>query len=402
MLQRFLLLIAVLALSVIPALRAHDDEKPTIAILSFGYHSNVNLSVKGTLDMLQAYGYINQEERAVLDQRQDLEGEGLNIIWGDAGYDIGFANLMVRDALDRDPDALITITTPVTQMAVGATLDMEDPPIVIFNVVSNPYHAGIADSPCIKPAHISGSQFLAPYDRIVPLMLLQDPDMQVVGTIFTTNEASGVFGANQITAVGESLGLKVENASIVSAADLTLAAEGLVSKGIEAFLLPTEATVASGLPTIIQVANEHGLPVLYTAGNAVYRGATIGAGVYSYFKEGVIAARMLIAHWEGAIDIATAGINLQNDLSVGINLDAAAAQETEISQELLAAADFVVEDGQSSEGVTPGLPEVNPYLVDMTLDERRAADLAFLETLRCTPEMIAEQRAELEDTWADD
>ena len=388
-----LLIVAVLVAG--PAL-AQADEKPTIAIMSFGYHSNVNLSVKGTLDMLQAYGYIDQEERAVLDQRQDLEGEGINIIWGDAAYDIGFANLMVRDALDRDPDALITITTPVAQIAANATLDMEDPPIVIFNVVSNPYAAGIADASCIKPAHISGSQFLAPYDRIVPVMLLQNPDMQVVGTIFTSNEPSGVFGASQISAIGESLGLQVESASIVSVADLTIAAEGLVSKGIEAFILPTEATVASGLPTIIQVANEHGLPVMYTAGNAVYRGATIGAGVYSYFKEGVIAARMLIAHLEGAIDIATAGINLQNDMSVGVNLDVAAAQETEISQELLAVADFVVEDGQSSEGVTPGLPEVNPFLEDMPLEERRAADLEFLAELECTPEMIAQQQAELD------
>ena len=396
MVKRFLLLIAVLALSIGPALRAHDDEKPTIGILSLGYHSNVNLSVKGTLDMLQAYGYVNEEERAALDERQDLEGEGINIFWGDAAYDIGFASLMVRDALDRDPDALITITTPVAQIATNATLDMEDPPLVVFNVVSNPYAAGIADAPCIKPAHISGSQFLAPYDRIVPLMLLQFPDLQAVGTIFTSNEPSGVFGAKQITAVGESLGLTVENASIVSAADLTLAAEGLVSKGIEAFILPTEATVAAGLPTIIQVANEHGLPVMYTAGNAVYRGATIGAGVYSYFKEGVIAARMLIAHWEGEIDIATAGINLQNDLSVGLNFDAAAAQEIEFSQELQAAADFVLKDGESSEGVTPGLPEVNPYLDDITLEERRAADLAFLAELHCSEERIAEQQATLD------
>ena len=395
MIQRFLLLITVLALTVCPAL-AQADSKPAIGILSFGYHSNIMLSVKGTLDMLQAYGYIDQEERAVLDQQGDLEGESINIFWGDAAYDIGLANLMVRDALDRDPDALITITTPVSQIAANATLEMEDPPLLIFNVVSNPYAAGIADAPCLKPAHISGSQFLAPYDRIVPLMLLQNPDMRVVGTIFTSSEPSGVFGANQIAAVGESLGLQVESAAIVSAADLTLAAEGLVSKGVEAFLLPTEATVASGMPTIIQVANENGLPVLYSSGNAVYRGATVGAGVYSFFKEGVIAARMLIAHWEGEIDIASTGINLQNDLSVGVNLDAAAAQGLEISQELLAAADFVLEDGQSSQGVTPGLPEVNPYLPDVSLDELRAADLEFLAELHCTDEIIAEQQAQLE------
>ena len=39
---------------------------------------------------------------------------------------------------------------------------------------------------------------------------------------------------------------------------------------------------------------------------------------------------------------------------------------------------------------------------DMSIEERRATDLAILETLRCTPEIIAEQRAELEDTWADE
>ena len=396
MYRRVAVFSVLLSLILVLTLRAQDDSKPTVAILHFGSFSNINLSIKGTLDMLQAYGFFNQEERAELDQRQDLEGEGINIIWGDAGFDFGYANLMVRDALEKDPDALITITTPVTQMAVGATLDMEDPPIVIFNVVGNPYFAGIASAPCIKPSHVSGSQFLAPYDRIVPLLRLQDPDMQVVGTIFTSSEASGVFGASQITAVGESLGLKVERASITSGAELTVAAEGLVSKGIEAFILPTEATVSSGLPAIIKVATENDLPVMYTAGNAVYRGATIGAGIYSYFKEGVIAARMLIAHLEGEIDIATAGINLQSDMSVGVNLDMAADQGIEISQELLAVADFVLEDGQSSEGVTPELPEVNPYLEDMTLDERRAADLAFLAGLYCTDEMIAEQQAALD------
>ena len=35
-----------------------------------------------------------------------------------------------------------------------------------------------------------------------------------MGTIFTSNEPSGVFGASQIAAVAESLGLQVESAAI--------------------------------------------------------------------------------------------------------------------------------------------------------------------------------------------
>ena len=396
MLLRLFFTLLIVALLAPAAALADDEDEPTIAILYLGPLVQFDLSIKGTLDMLQAYGYFDQEERALLDQRQDLEGENVNIIWGNAAYDIGFANLMVRDALVQEPDALITLSTPVSQIAAKSTADLEDPPVVIFNVVSDPYLAGIASASCIKPDHISGSQFLAPYDRIVPLILLQFPDMQVAGTIFTSSEPSGVLGANRITAVAESLGIQVEKAAITSTADLTLAAEGLISKGIEAFILPTETTLLAGLPAIIQVANEHGLPIMYTTANSVYLGATISAGNYSFFQEGVIAARMLIAHLQGDIDIATAGINFQSGLNVGLNFDAAAAQGIEFTPELLAAADFVVQDGQSSEGISPELPEVNPYLDDMTLEERRAADLAFLADLHCTPEIIAEQQAALD------
>ena len=72
-----------------------------------------------------------------------------------------------------------------------------------------------------------------------------------------------------------------------------------------------------------------------------------------------------------------------------MNFDSAAAQVIEISEDILARAKFWVEDG-----VTVGAEP--PELAEMTLEERKAEDAAFLESLRCTPEMIAEQQAELD------
>lgn len=396
MLQRFLLLIAVLALGVSSALRAQDDEIPTIAILRFGPLATFGLSEKGTLDTLEAYGYINAEERARLNQREDLEGKNINIIWGDASFDFAYASLMVKEALDRGADALITITTPVTQIAIAATLDMEDPPAVIFNTVSNPFFAGIASATCIKPPHVTGSQALAPYEQIVEMTRMYKPEIQVVGTLFNSNEANGVFGAEAISAFGAAIGLEVIGAAVTTPAELATAAEGLVSKGVEAFILPSDSTVNAGLPSILIVATENGIPVIHSTANYVYRGVTIGAGFYSYYMEGVNAARKLIAHLRGEIDIATVGINLQSGLTLAVNLDAVAAQDVKIPDEFLALTDFTVQDGISSDGVTPDLPEVNPFLEDMTLEERRASDLAFLAELYCTDEMIAEQQAQLE------
>lgn len=395
MFTKITLLLTLLSLIVSPLALEADSDNPTVAILRFGPLATFALSEKGTLDMLKAYGYVSEDERTILNDRQDLEGEHINIIWGDAGFDFVTANLMVRDAISRGADALITITTPVTQLATGATLDMEDPPVVIFNTVSNPYFAGIASASCIKPRHVSGSQALAPYERIVPLIRVQNPEIKVIGTMFNTSEANGVFGADAITAIGESIGLKVKHGPVTSPADLAVAAEGLVSRGVQAFILPTDSTVNAGLPAILTVATENGIPVFHASANYVYRGVTVGAGFYSYYQEGVIAARILIGHLKGEINIATTGINLQSGLTVAINLDTAGEQGVEISEELLAMGDFVVEDGQSSDGVTPEQPEVNAFLPEMTLEERKKMDAAFLAELYCSPERIANQATEL-------
>ena len=101
MARRFLLLLAVLTLSVSSALRAQDDEIPTIAMMNFGYSAGQTLATKGAFDVLQAYGYFNEEERAILDAGEDLFGENINLLWRNAGSDTPTANIMVEDAIDR-------------------------------------------------------------------------------------------------------------------------------------------------------------------------------------------------------------------------------------------------------------------------------------------------------------
>ena len=155
MYQKLLLLVAILTLIALPAM-AQEDEKPTIAMMNFGYSAGQTLATKGAFDVLQAYGYFNQEERAVLDNGEDLFGENMNVLWRNAGSDTPTANLMVEDALDRGVDAMLIVTTQVTQIAVNATRELEDPPAIMFSLVGSPYFAGIADAPCIKPDSCGG------------------------------------------------------------------------------------------------------------------------------------------------------------------------------------------------------------------------------------------------------
>ncbi len=396
MYTRIRLGLLLLLLSLTASALAQDDTKPTIAFLRYAGTAPVAEATDGILDSLEAYGYLSTAERAAITESFDLRGENVNLIYRDAGFDLPSVNLMVEEVIDKGADALVTITTQVAQIAVNATRDMEDPPAILFSLVTTPFTAGIAEATCIKPAHVAGTQPLMSFADYVPLVLVQDPDIQTIGTIVSPDQPTSVIGAQLIQEIGESLGLTVEVASAISLADLTIATESLLSKGVEAIVLSVTPLTLQGTPVLVQLTAEYGIPLYAPIIQQVYRGVTVGAGFHSFYQEGVIAATILHAHLSGAVDIANIAINQSRSFGVALNLDTAAAQGVEISDDLLARANFVLEAGERSEGMASDVAETRMAMQDMSLDERQAADLEFLAGLECTPEMIAEQQAALD------
>lgn len=365
-------LVAVLV-TVAGSVVAQDDDIPTVAIIRFGPLQPFELSEQGTLDVLAANGYV--------------DGENINIIFGDAAFDFPTANQLVENAIDEGADVIVAITTPVAQAAVNATLDMDNPPVVLFNTVTSPYGAGIADTPCLKPDHVWGSQALAPYSGAVALMFAVNPDIESVGFIYNQSEANSIVSFEVVQGIADDLDFTLEARSVTDTTEVGVAAEALVQVGIDAFFIPTDSTVSAGLPALLAVAEENGIPIIHADSGQVYAGATFGAGL-SYYQEGVDTGRVLIAYLAGELDITTTGIARQEGMIIAINLDSADAEGIEIPDVVFDMADFVIEDGESSEG-PPSLPDVSD-------DERMESDAAYLEGLFCSAERIAEEQAELD------
>jgi len=394
MIMKTLLWLAVISLLATPASFAQDDDKPTVAWLKWGDSSNVALAEKAILDMLQVYGFINEDERALLDDERSIEGERINIIYGDSLFDRIEANAIIDEALDKDADVFVTFTTQMTQIAYYAIREFIDPPKLIFTVTSGPYITGVAQSSCIKPDFVTGTVPVTNYEDIVPLLLMQDPDMKVAGAIYSPQQRASEVGVARIAEIGESLGLSVVAESIIVTPDLYQAVENLANQGAEAIIIPIFTFQGFGL--LLSLTHDYGLPVVFSAPQNAYRGGTIGGGFFGLYKQGVIAANMLIGHLNGDIDIADTAIYESDDFAFAVNLDAADLQDVEISQALLDGAAYIVEDGETAQGVTRQYPEVEISLPEMSLDERRAADLEFLAGLACTEDIIAEQQAALD------
>lgn len=374
MFRKLIVLLILLTVIAVPAtILAQDDDVPTVAIIRLGPLPPFEYSQQGTLDVLEAYGYV--------------DGENINLILGDAAMDVPTANLLIEDAINEDVDVIITITTPVTQAAVNATLEMDDPPIVLFNTVTEPYAAGIADASCIKPDHVWGSQALPDFTTILPMVWELDPDIERVGWIFSTTEPNGVASTAIAEPIAEEIGLELVIESVAETAEVGVAAEAIAGERVDAFFIPTDSTVGNGLASILAVAEEEGIPVFFADSLQVFAGVTVGAGV-SYYQEGVDTGRVLVAYLNGDIDIATTGISRQSGTLVGVNLDTADMQDVEIPQELLDRANFIIEDGENT-GEVLSLP-------DVSFEELQTMDAEFLESLFCTEERIAEQEAELD------
>ena len=405
MMRTVLLLLAtaaLMSLSALPGL-AQDGDRPTIAILRFGDGMAYDATEAAIMDVLQSYGLLSDEENnserlriRITHPREEIQGESLNIIWGEAGFDLANANLIVEHALDQEVDVIVSLTTAVTQIAVNATAQMDEPTPVFFTSVYNPYKAGIAESACIKPAHVTGSETRASMEDVLALMMLQDPDLQTVGAIYHSSEIMGVLAAEELAEAAAELGLGVEQVGITNLADMRPATLSLLERGAGA-LVPLDLLTARGLPIVLVLANQAGVPVFYPGTAAIYLGATVASGNFAYYKQGVNVGVMLAHYLLGELDIATTGINVSRETAVGLNLDSAALQDVEIVPELKEMAEAVIVSGRLShlsDRLTTAMAGAG---VVLSAEERREADEAFLDSLHCSPERIAEEQAALDE-----
>ena len=394
---KILMMIALLAL-VVPVATTQSEDNRTIAFLRYGPLRAFDVTESAVLDVLAAYGHLSPLEHELLQSRQDLQGENLNIIWGDANFDLPTANLMLENALDQDPDVLITLTTTVTQLAINATSDLDDPPVVIFSSVFDAYDAGLMQSPCIKPANVAGAISSTPYNEILDLLQTQYPEIETIGTIFSSSEATGAAGVEEITEISELRGLSVMASAITGISELNVAAEALISKGVEAFVMPIDLVIGeSGTPILVQISNEYDIPVFHPTLLAIEQGATVSAGFYSYAAQGENLGRLLAGHLDGAIDVTETAIIEQSSTAIGVNLDEAERKGITIAQAILDQAEIVIADGEATISI-----RVNAGLESgqvMSLEDRQERDelfFAFLNNRVCSEERIAREQAQLD------
>jgi putative tryptophan/tyrosine transport system substrate-binding protein len=373
MFRRFVLNFVLLALVLVSFSHAQDDDVPVVAMIKLGPISAFELAQQGVRDIFEHYGY--------------TDGENVTYWYGNAEFDIEIAHALVEQAIAADADILITITTPVTLAALEITATMENPPIVLFGLVTDPYASGIAESPCIKASHVSGSQLSEPYADVFSLIPEFDPSIQTVGYLYNDEEANSVVATEIVTAVADELGIDLAVGVVHSPEEVAPVAETLAVGGVDAFFIGADSTVASNLENLLELADVLDVPVFAVTNSQVNVGATIGIGASTYFG-GVDLGLMAVGYLNGTVDIATTAISRQEGFSLGINYDAAALQNVTIPESLIERSDFQVQNGENN--------QTEPSLDEFSDEQIETMNQEFMDAQACTEERIAEEQAALD------
>ena len=306
---------------------------------------------------------------------------------------------MADAALDLKPDIIVAIEETTALSVINATATMEEPPVVLVAGVPYPYEAGIAKDSCLKPAHISGTFTLLPYEDILPMFMAQQEDLHTIGVIFNSNENSSARAAQDIARVGEELGWRVELAGAIGHADMAPATGGLLARGAQAIILPNSSMLAASQPIVTSVAGEAGAPVYSIAmDGALYpKGSMIGVSFNQWYDQGNNLGRIAVAWLQGEIDIAEAGISAETPLlGYSVNQNFADEWAIELTSAVRDNADIVLAGPKMDLRSDRARAEFGKIAMPLPLEARQEADQAFIESIRCTPEMIAAQQAELD------
>lgn len=224
-------------------------------------------------------------------------------------------------------DLVCGIATPSAQACYNACYEAGIP--VIFNAVSDPAAANLAESETQALEGITGVSDKLPVDEQLKLIREMMPDAKKIGIPYTTSEANSVSTVEEYKSQAGEYGFEIVERGIVNAADIPQAIDVLVSD-VDCICNLTDNTIVNNLPVLIEKAQAAGIPVFGSEEEQVGNGCVASAGI-DYIelgrKAGAIAARVLNGE-----DIASIPYETMTESKVTVNPDAAAAVGLEIPQ----------------------------------------------------------------------
>jgi len=317
-------------------------------ILHFVFNSNQS----GSLDKYYKIGVLQLVDNGLLNVTRDsfneemkklgyISGENCLIDIQNANGDISIVNSVLDNFVMKKYDAIVAISTPVTQAAINKIKDIP----IVFSTVANPFIIKAGNSDTDHLPNVTGVYGAVSMDSAIywinKLLPLESSKKFRIGAVWDPSQANSEFNVDNLKkSISQYTNIEFIGAHVTSTAEVHQAASSVAAKDIDMFFLVPDNTVYSAFDAVVSAAKSKNIPIFISDIERIADGALMAYG-YDYTSSGIQAANIVhrILNGENPKDIP---FEIYNHTVVGINMKVAKSLNIKVPNNVLSKAEKIV------------------------------------------------------------
>lgn len=214
---------------------------------------------------------------ARLAEIESEQGITINVKYDNCNADANVMNQIIASFAADNVDLMVGVATPVAMAMQSATEDSKTP--VVFAAVSDPVGAGLVASLEKPGSNVTGSSDNLDTNSVMNLIFAQNPDAKKIGLLYDVGQDSSTAAIEHAKAYLDDKGVEYVERTATTAEEVALAAQALVSDGVDAVFTPTDNTIMKAELAIYETFADAGIPHYTGADSFALNGAFLGYGV---------------------------------------------------------------------------------------------------------------------------
>ena len=214
---------------------------------------------------------------ARLAEIESEQGITIEVKYDNCNADANVMNQIIANFAADNVDLMVGVATPVAMAMQSATEDSKTP--VVFAAMSDPVGAGLVASLEEPGSNVTGSSDNLDTNSVMNLIFAQNPDAKKIGLLYDVGQDSSTAAIEHAKAYLDDKGVEYVERTATTAEEVALAAQALVSDGVDAVFTPTDNTIMKAELAIYETFADAGIPHYTGADSFALNGAFLGYGV---------------------------------------------------------------------------------------------------------------------------
>ncbi|WIM69020.1 ABC transporter substrate-binding protein [Corynebacterium breve] len=265
-----------------------------------------------------------------------FDDAGIEVNWDEqnANGEQATALTIAQQMAGSKLDLVLAVATPAAQ----ATVQNITTEPVLFTAVTDPVEAQLVDSLEAPGGNATGTSDITPIADQLDLLQELVPDTKRVGIVYASGEVNSQVQVDAAKKEAEGRGIEIVTQTVTNVTEIPQAVEAIGD--VDAFYVPTDNMVVSGISSLVQAAEAKSIPVIAAEAGTVEGGAAATIGI-DYFELGRQTGEMAIRILEEGADPGEVAVETATEFTYYVNEEAAERQGITIPQEILDEAETV-------------------------------------------------------------